>query len=101
MPVDLEFWFDWIEASIRLATPLILVAMGGVYAERSGVFNIGMEGMMLTGAFFAVTASYYTGSVVIAALTAMVAGGVLSLVHAYLTVSRGARSEERRVGKEG
>lgn len=90
MPGDAGFWFDWIEASIRLATPLILVAMGGVYAERSGVFNIGMEGMMLTGAFFAVTASFYTGSIVAAALTAMIAGGLLSLIHAYLTVGRGA-----------
>jgi simple sugar transport system permease protein len=44
MPVDAGFWFDWIEASIRLATPLVLVAMGAVYAERSGVFNIGIEG---------------------------------------------------------
>jgi ABC-type uncharacterized transport system permease subunit len=90
MPVDAAFWFDWIQASIRLATPLVLVAMGGVFAERSGVFNIGMEGMMLTGAFFAVTASFYTDNVLIAALTAMLAGGVLSLIHAYVTITRGA-----------
>ena len=90
MPVDAKFWFDWIEASIRLATPLVLVAMGGVFAERSGVFNIGMEGMMLTGAFVAVTGSYYTGNVLLAAVTAMLAGGVLSLVHAYVTITRRA-----------
>jgi ABC-type uncharacterized transport system permease subunit len=90
MPVDAEFLFDWIEASIRLATPLVLVAMGGVFAERSGVFNIGMEGMMLTGAFVAVTGSYYTDNVLLAAVTAMLAGGVLSLVHAYVTITRRA-----------
>lgn len=88
MPIDTAFVTDWGTASIRLATPLALTAMGGVYSERSGVFNIGMEGMMLSGAFVAITTSYFTGSVVAAALAAMAAGTLLSLVHAYLAISR-------------
>lgn len=88
MPIDTAFLTDWGTASIRLATPLALTAMGGVYSERSGVFNIGMEGMMLSGAFVAITTSYFTGSVVAAALAAMAAGTLLSLVHAYLAISR-------------
>ena len=67
-----------------------VVGDGDVFAERSGVFNIGMEGMMLTGAFVAVTGSYYTDNVLLAAVTAMLAGGVLSLVHAYVTITRRA-----------
>lgn len=88
---------DWGSASMRLAAPLAITAIGGVYAERSGVFNIGMEGMMLVGAFTAVTTSLYlepligTGAaVLLAALAAMVAGALAALAHAYLTVSRGA-----------
>lgn len=90
MPIDTAFLTDWGTASIRLATPLALTAMGGVYSERSGVFNIGMEGMMLSGAFVAIATSYYTGSVIAAAVAAMAAGALLSLVHAYLAISRRA-----------
>ncbi|MGH2428059.1 MAG: ABC transporter permease [Candidatus Limnocylindria bacterium] len=88
---------DWGSASIRLAAPLALTAIGGVYAERSGVFNIGMEGMMLVGAFVAVTTSFYVEpympaavAALVAGLAAMAAGAVAGLIHAYLTVTRGA-----------
>jgi ABC-type uncharacterized transport system permease subunit len=79
---------DWLAASIRLGVPLILVGIGGVFTERTGVFNIGMEGMMLAGAFFATAGTLATGNVWLGTLTAMIAGGILAVVHAYLTVSR-------------
>lgn len=90
MPIDIDtvFLIGWLAASIRLATPLVLTAMGGVYSERSGVFNIGMEGMMLVGAFTAVVVSYYTESWLLAAVGAMAGGALISLVHAYLTINR-------------
>jgi len=81
---------DWLAASVRLAAPLILVGIGGVYTERTGVFNIGMEGMMLVGAFFATAGTLLTGNVWIGTLYAMIAGGILAVIHAYLTVSRRA-----------
>lgn len=90
MPGELGFLLDWLRSSIRLATPLALTATGGVYAERSGVFNIGMEGMMLVGAFFAVVGSHYGQSVLLGVSAAMTAGMLLSLVHAYLTIARRA-----------
>lgn len=90
MPVDATALSDWLAASIRLATPLVLTAMGGVYSERSGVLNIGMEGMMLTGAFVAVTVSFLTGSAAAGMAAGVAAGALLSLVHAYLTISRRA-----------
>lgn len=79
---------DWLAASIRLGAPLILVGIGGVFTERTGIFNIGMEGMMLAGAFFATAGTLATGNVWIGTLLAMIAGGLLAVVHAYLTVTR-------------
>lgn len=88
---------DWGSAAMRLTAPLAITVIGGVYAERSGVFNIGMEGMMLVGAFTAVSTSFYLEpimpaglAVLLATLAAMLAGAAASLVHAYLTISRGA-----------
>lgn len=88
--MDLSSISAWLQASVRLAAPLMLASVGGVYTERSGVVNIGMEGMMLAGALAAVAASFFTGNVVIAAICAMMVGGLLAVVHAYLTVSRRA-----------
>jgi len=81
---------DWLAASVRLAAPLILVGIGGVYTERTGVFNIGMEGMMLVGAFFATFGTLITGNVWLGTLYAMIAGGILAVVHSFLTVHRRA-----------
>jgi general nucleoside transport system permease protein len=86
----LLFADDWLAASLRLAAPLILVGIGGVFSERTGIFNIGMEGMMLTGAFFAVAGTLATGNVWLGALWAIIAGGILGLIHAFLTVTRRA-----------
>lgn len=82
------FLSAWLAASIRLAAPLVLTGVGGTFTERSGVFNIGMEGMMLVGCFTAIAVSNWTGSVYTATLLAMVAGGLLGLVHAFLTITR-------------
>jgi len=94
MQLDVAFLIDWGSAAIRLATPLVLAAVGGVYAERSGVFNIGIEGMMLSGAFVAVAVSYFLGAAdpavasICAAIAAMLAGGGMAFVHAYLSITR-------------
>jgi ABC-type uncharacterized transport system permease subunit len=84
------FWINWLTASVRLSTPLALTAAGGVFAERSGVFNIGLEGMMLSGAFFAIAGSYATGSAIVGALCGAAAGAVLGLLLSYWTISRKA-----------
>lgn len=72
-----------IAATLHSATPLILAAMGGVLSERAGVVNIALEGLMLTGAFVAVWAGAASGTVGL--LAALVAGGLLGLLHAFLT----------------
>jgi ABC-type uncharacterized transport system permease subunit len=86
----MDLLIEWLAASIRLAAPLVLAGVGAVYNERSGVINVGIEGMMLLGALVAVAVTGGTGSVYLATICAMLAGGLLALVHAYLTVTRRA-----------
>jgi general nucleoside transport system permease protein len=75
-----------LAATLRFATPLAFAAMGGIFSERSGVVNIGLEGMMLTGAFFGIWAAIWSGSWVVGLLIAMVFGGVLASIHAFFSI---------------
>ena len=75
-----------IASAIRLATPLTLAAIGGLFSERSGIVNIALEGLMLTGAFAAATATLYSGSPWFGVLMAAVAGGSVALVHAVVCI---------------
>lgn len=76
------------ESVVRALIPVLLAALGGMVCERAGVFQISLEGLMLTGAFAAVAASYVAQSALAGSVVAMVAGAVLSLVLAYGTVTR-------------
>jgi general nucleoside transport system permease protein len=80
--VTADLWKATLEASALLLLP----ALGGVISERSGVVNIAMEGMMLTGAFFAVVADLAFQNPWIAALVAIVAGGLMALIHAVVSI---------------
>lgn len=79
-----------IAASLRLATPLIFAAMGGVLNERAGIVNIGLEGMMLIGAFFGVLGSHLTGSAWIGLAFAVIAGTLVALLFAVSVIRYGA-----------
>ncbi|MFW9961273.1 MAG: ABC transporter permease [Candidatus Thorarchaeota archaeon] len=75
-----------IKTTIQFSTPLVLAALGGMYSEKSGIVNIGLEGMMLIGAFSAVAATYFSDNPWIGVVVAVIAGGALAAVHAVITV---------------
>lgn len=77
-------------ATLAMATPLALPALGGTFSERSGVVNIAMEGIMLIAAFFAVLFAHLTGSAWIGLLGAIVIGVLVSLIFAWAAVSLAA-----------
>ncbi|WP_236777854.1 ABC transporter permease [Anoxybacter fermentans] len=80
------FNINTLAAAIRMATPIALAAMGGAFSERSGIINIGLEGMILIGAFAGVLGSFYTGSPWFGVFLAMVAGGLLGAIFALFTI---------------
>ncbi|HVE55699.1 MAG TPA: ABC transporter permease [Pyrinomonadaceae bacterium] len=75
-----------IFSAIRLATPLIFAALGGMFSERSGIINIALEGLMLAGAFTAAVATYQLNNPYIGLLCGMAAGGVMALVYAIAVI---------------
>jgi simple sugar transport system permease protein len=76
-----------LATTIRVATPLTLGAISGLFCERSGVVNIAIEGMMLMGAFSAYVVGAITGSLWIGLLAAMVSAGLLAALHALVSVT--------------
>ena len=85
----LESVFTWsalAAATLRYATPLLFGALGGVISESSGVINIGLEGMMLMGCFWGIYGADLLHSWVWGILVAMLAGGVLGLIHAIFSI---------------
>jgi simple sugar transport system permease protein len=81
---------EFLGASVRIATPLAFAALGGIVSERAGVFAVGLEGMMLAGAFSGVLASHLTGSLGVGLLASALGGAVIGLVVAVATVRYGA-----------
>jgi simple sugar transport system permease protein len=69
-----------------MATPIVFASLGGIFSERVGIINVGLEGMMLTGAFSGVAVTFFTRNPWLGVLAAMLAGGLLGLLHAILTV---------------
>ena len=79
---------DLVSSVLRALIPILLAALGGMLAERVGIFNIGLEGMILIGAFSGVAASYFTNNWIVGTLVAMISGALFSLILGYGAVYR-------------
>lgn len=84
---DVVTWSALIAATLRFATPLAFAALGGIVSERSGVVNVGLEGMMLMGAFFGIFGADLLDSWALGLLVGMAAGGILAAVHAFFSIN--------------
>ena len=85
--VSLGFLATTLGATWRLATPLIFASIGEVFSERAGVLNIGLEGVMIVGAFAGFAAVVSTGSLSLGFAAAMLAGMAVGLVFALFTIT--------------
>jgi general nucleoside transport system permease protein len=78
---------DLWQATLQFGALLLLPALGGVISERSGVVNIAMEGMMLVGAYAGVMVALSTNNLLVGVLGAMIAGGLMALIHAVISIN--------------
>ena len=85
----LNFLIFMLACTLRMGTPIALTALGGLTSERSGVVNIGLEGIMLASAFGAVLGSYLTGNPWIGVLTAILVGVLISAIHSVISITWG------------
>jgi len=76
-------WSDLIPLTLTKLTPLLLATLGGLFSERSGVINFALEGMMLTGAFFAVWLSSLSGSPWLGLAAGATGGMAIACLHAF------------------
>jgi simple sugar transport system permease protein len=76
-----------LRAALRQSTPITLGALSGIFCERSGVINIAIEGMMLSAAFAGFMTNVYSGNLLLAVLVAILTGGVMGLLHGWLSIT--------------
>lgn len=86
--MDFDIVINMLGSTIRLSVPLIFAALAGLYSERSGVFDIGLEGKMLGAAFAAGAVAYVTGSPLLALGAAILTSVALALVHGFASISQ-------------
>lgn len=87
-----------LSSGVRLATPYLYAAIGETFGQRSGVLNLGVEGQMLLGAFAAFYVAMNTGNLWFGVLAAMIAGAVMGLAMAYVTVTLQAQQGISGIG---
>lgn len=80
------FTIDLLASTVTLSAPLIMASIGGLFSERAGIVNIGIEGMMLTGAFVGVLFSHLTGNPWIGFLAGALAGALMAALHAVASI---------------
>jgi simple sugar transport system permease protein len=92
------FQVGFFAALIRIATPLVFATLGELFAERAGILNLGIEGIMMLAAMTGFTATYFSGSLWLGVLAAMATGMVAGLLMGLLTVSLGLSQHVSGIG---
>jgi general nucleoside transport system permease protein len=87
--VDIAILTSLFAVALSSGTSIIFATLGEILTEKSGVVNLGLEGMMAVGAVTAFAAAYYTGNLVLGLLVSMIAAGLLAAVHGYLCIVAG------------
>lgn len=87
IPID-----SLLQSTVRLSCPLILAAIGGIYSDKAGVSSIELEALVLMGAFAGFSGAYFSGSLAVGVLAAMLSGVLLTLIYGYLVIVLGCRS---------
>ena len=85
--MDVALFVSILTIAIRAGASLVYATIGEIFTERSGILNLGVEGMMIMGAVAGFAAAFHTGSVWAGVLMAMLVGGLLALIHAFLTIT--------------
>ncbi len=86
--MDLSIFFEILSSTIRMSVPLILACLAGLWSERSGIVDIGLEGKILTGAFAAASASFYFQSAWAGLFFAIIISVCMALVHGYASITQ-------------
>lgn len=85
--MELDLFVSILTITVRAGTSLVFATLGEIITERAGILNLGVEGMMIMGAVTAFAAAFHSGSALAGLLVALVVGGLLALVHAFLCIS--------------
>jgi len=85
--MDIATLVQILESTLRLATPLLFVCLAGLFSERAGIFDIGLEGKLLIGAFFSAAIAFWSGSAVIGLLAGVGASVVFALIHGVASIT--------------
>ena len=87
--LSISFLTAFLSATVRLAVPLVYGGLGEIISEKSGILNIGIEGVMLSGAFFSFVGAWYSGSLLVGVFCGILGGVMVSALHALLTIKLG------------
>lgn len=90
--MDVALLVSILTVTIQAGTSLVFATIGEIFTERSGILNLGLEGIMIMGAVSAFAAVYHSESLVVGVLVAMLVGGLLAAIHAFLTI--GLRTDQ-------
>lgn len=84
--LTIGFFTAFFSAMVRMAVPLLYAGIGEMFAEKTGILNIGMEGVMLSGAFFSFAAALFSGNLWVGLLGGILGGVAVSMIHAVLSI---------------